>query len=78
MSDPTANPNEAPIEEELYKKREKIYPREVHGVFAALRITAMLALLGIFYGLAWINWDGQQAVLFDLPAVKFHIFVLTL
>lgn len=77
MSQPAANNNEAPIEQDLYKKREKIYPREVHGIFAALRLLAMAALLGIYYGLPWINWDGHQAVLFDLPARKFHIFGLT-
>ena len=72
-----ASANEAPVEQELYKKRQKIYPREVHGIFALLRNLAMLALLGLFYGLCWIQWDGHQAVLFDLPARKFYIFGLT-
>ena len=66
------------VEVELYKKRQKIYPREVHGIFAKMRNLAMVALLGIFYGLPWLNWDGHQAILFDLPARKFHIFGLTL
>ena len=35
-------------------------------------------LLGLFYGVAWLQWDGHQALLFDLPARKFHIFGLTL
>jgi cytochrome c oxidase accessory protein FixG len=35
-------------------------------------------LLGIYYVLPWIRWEGRQAVLFDLPARKFHIFALTL
>ena len=26
----------------------------------------------------WLQWDGHQALLFDLPARKFHIFGLTL
>lgn len=78
MSEPASNQNDASIEQDLYKKREKLYTREVHGVFAALRLAAMAALLGIYYGLPWINWNGQQAVLFDLPARKFHIFGLTL
>ena len=69
-----ASANEAPVEQELYKKRQKIYPREVHGIFALLRNLAMVALLGLFYGLCWIQWDGHQAVLFDLPARKFYIF----
>ena len=33
-------------------------------------------LLGLFYVLPWMQWDGRQAVLFDLPARKFHIFGL--
>ena len=33
---------------------------------------------GLFYGVAWLQWNGQQALLFDLPARKFHIFGLTL
>ncbi len=77
MSQTAAKANQAPIEQELYKKREKIYPREVHGVFAALRLLAMGALLGLYYGVPWINWDGHQAILFDLPARKFYIFSLT-
>ncbi|MEJ2646137.1 MAG: cytochrome c oxidase accessory protein CcoG [Gammaproteobacteria bacterium] len=65
------------VEEELYAKRQKIYPREVHGIFANLRVLGMATLLGIYYGLPWLGWDGRQAVLFDLPARKFHIFGLT-
>ncbi len=66
------------VEQSLYEKREKIYPREVHGTFAMLRVTAVLGLLGLFYVMPWVQWDGHQAVLFDLPARKFYIFWLTL
>ncbi|MFO7788500.1 MAG: 4Fe-4S binding protein, partial [Halospina sp.] len=65
------------LETEIYAKHQKIYPRQVHGLFAKLRVTAMLALLGIYYGLPWVQWEGRQAVLFDLPERKFHIFGLT-
>jgi len=65
------------IEQVLFAKREKIFPREVHGVFAALRIASVLLLLGIFYGLPWLNWDGRQSILLDLPARKFYVFGLT-
>ena len=58
----------------LYKKREKIYPREVKGTFAFLRNLAMIVLLGLYYVVAWIQWDGHQILLFDLPARKFYIF----
>jgi cytochrome c oxidase accessory protein FixG len=64
------------VEQSLYAKRQKIYPREVHGLFAALRTSGVLALLGIYYALPWMMWDGHQAVLFDLPARKFYIFGL--
>ena len=65
------------VEQELYAKRQKVYPREVHGLFAGLRVTAVLVLLGLFYGVCWLRWDGQQLVLFDLPARQFHVFGIT-
>ena len=71
-----AAPVEA-IERSLYEKRQKIYPREVHGAFALLRTTAVFALLGLFFILPWLQLDGRQLVLFDLPARKFYIFWLT-
>ena len=37
----------------------------------------MAVLLGLYYGVAWLSWDGRQAVLLDLPARKFYIFGLT-
>ena len=64
------------VEQSLYAKRQKIYPREVHGIFAALRTSGVLALLGIYYILPWLHWEGHQAVLFDLPARKFYILGL--
>ncbi len=74
----TAKTTAAPtVEQSLYEKRQKIYPREVHGTFAALRVTAVSVLLGLFYGVCWLRWDGHQAVLFDLPARKFYVFGLT-
>jgi cytochrome c oxidase accessory protein FixG len=60
----------------LYAARRKIHAREVTGRYERLRIIAMGALLGLFYGLPWVTWRGHQAVLFDLPARKFHIFGL--
>lgn len=66
-----------PSQDELYKKREKIYPREVHGIFALLRNLTMVTLLGLYYGLPWINWDNHQSILFDLPERKFYVFGFT-
>ena len=71
-------PVQQDIEEFLYEKRRKIYPREVHGLFARLRVASVLTLLGLFYCVVWLQWDGRQAVLWDLPARKFYVFGLVL
>jgi len=75
---PVKQPAEDEVQRSLYAKREKIFPREVHGLFANLRVTGILVLLGIFYITPLLRWDGHQAVLLDLPARKFYIFGLTL
>ncbi len=69
-------PEPVAAEPALYASRPKAYPREIAGRFQRLRKLAVLALLGLFYGLPWLNWDGRQAVLFDLPARQFHVFGL--
>ena len=61
------------IDQELYQKRQKIYPRQVHGLFARLRISGISSLLGFYYIIPWLMWDGRQAILFDLPERKFYI-----
>jgi cytochrome c oxidase accessory protein FixG len=64
--------------QEFYAAHQKIYPREVEGRFARLRLLSFIVLLGIYYALPLLRWDDRQAVLFDLPARKFYIFGLTL
>jgi polyferredoxin len=61
----------------LYAAQPKVYPREIDGRFARLRLAAVFVLLGLFYVVPWLRWDGHQAVLFDLPARKFHVLGLT-
>ncbi len=61
----------------FYVKHKKVYPREVHGLFATLRVTGVLVLLGAYYLVPWLRWEGKQAVLFDLPHRRFYIFDLT-
>ena len=48
------------LEASLYEKHQKIYPREVHGWFATMRVTGAVGLLGLFYGVCWLNW-GRSA-----------------
>lgn len=62
----------------LYIKPAKIHPKSVGGIFARLRNLSALLLLGWYYGIPWINWQGRQAILFDLPHRKFHLFGITL
>ena len=62
----------------LYEAHHKVYPREVSGRFARLRVLSFIVLLGIYYGLPLVQWGDRQAVLFDLPARKFYLFGLTL
>ena len=65
------------LPEEIYAKHKKIYPRKVSGIFATLRTLGVAVLLGLYYIVPWLRWDGHQAVLFDLPARKFYILGLT-
>jgi cytochrome c oxidase accessory protein FixG len=66
------------VEEALYEVRKKIYPRAVSGIYARWRWSIMLLTQVVFYGLPWLNWNGRQAVLFDLGSRKFYIFGLVL
>jgi cytochrome c oxidase accessory protein FixG len=67
----------APEEEQsLYEVRRKIYPRAVHGWFARWRWALVIATQLAFYGTAWLDWNGRQAVLFDLASRKFYVFGL--
>jgi cytochrome c oxidase accessory protein FixG len=61
-----------------YVAQQKIYPREVAGRYARLRVLSAWLLLGLFYAVPWLPWGDRQAVLFDLPARKFYIFDLVL
>lgn len=74
---PAPLPDKSPAAENMYAARQKIHPREMPGRFQTLRKLAVFALLGLYYILPWANWNGRQAVLFDLPARKFHIFGAT-
>ncbi len=65
------------VAQSLYAKREKIYPREVHGLFARLRTWVSWVCWVFTTSLHGCAGTGHQAVLLDLPARKFHIFAFT-
>jgi cytochrome c oxidase accessory protein FixG len=69
-------PKEAVIK--MYASREEIYPREVKGRYATLRWVCVWLTQLFFYGLPWLQWNGRQAVLFDLGARKFYLLGLVL
>jgi len=66
------------VQEALYAKRVRVFPREVHGVLANWRVAMVFVTLGVYYLLPWIEWGaGRQAFLIDLPNRKFHLFPWT-
>jgi cytochrome c oxidase accessory protein FixG len=55
----------------------KIQPRSFSGFYRRVRITGGLVLFALYFGVAWLDWGGRQAVLWDLSEKKFHIFSAT-
>ena len=72
MNDP------APQVIKMYAAREEIYPRETTGRYARLRWLCLWLTQLAFYCTPWMQWNGRQALLFDLAARKFYIFGLVL
>ncbi|MES1201457.1 MAG: cytochrome c oxidase accessory protein CcoG [Pseudomonadota bacterium] len=67
----------------LYKKREPIHPKLVHGRFRSLKWVAMIVLLGIYYITPWIRFDRgpfrpDQAVMVDFEHRRFYFFFIEL
>jgi cytochrome c oxidase accessory protein FixG len=62
----------------LYRAEKKIHPREIRGRFTTWRWATVAATQLAFYGLPWLEWNGRQALLFDLAARRFYIFGLVL
>lgn len=62
---------------DLYVAREKIYIRRIKGFYRNLRVYGGAFLFMLYFGTLWLDWDGRQAVLFDLPSRQFHVFGIT-
>lgn len=58
----------------LYAEREHIYVKFYKGIFKNLRIISSAVMLLAFYGASWLQYDGRQAIHFDLPGRQFHVF----
>lgn len=65
----------------LYAKREQVYPKLVHGTFRNLKWLAMIVLLAIYYVTPWLRWNRgdsapDQAVLIDFENARFYFFMI--
>ncbi|UTW45341.1 cytochrome c oxidase accessory protein CcoG [bacterium SCSIO 12696] len=60
----------------LYQSADKIYTRRVKGFFSSVQRWSWLPLLGAYFLLPWIQYDGRQIVWFDLAERKFYVFSL--
>ncbi|CAM4009524.1 Protein RdxA [Pseudomonas reidholzensis] len=54
-----------------------VHTRSFKGLYRNLRIGFVGVLFVLFFGTAWLNWNGRQAVLWDLSESKFHVFATT-
>ena len=59
---------------QLYQSEQKIYPRDVFGIYAKFRWLFVWITQIIFYGTPWVSWGGRQAILFDIEHRRFYLF----
>lgn len=63
---------------EQYHPRDQIYVRKVTGFFQQLRQKMNFVFLTVFAIIPWFNFNGHQAVLFDIVDQRFYLWGLTL
>ncbi len=82
----TSNQNKARYSDDIYEEaanwhvntgEEKIYPKKASGKWRRLKWITHSIWLILFIG-PYLRWNGQQAILFDIPNRQFHIFGLTI
>jgi len=56
---------------------ETIHPKRMPGTFRRIKWASMTIWLAFFLG-PYLRWNGQQAILFDIPGRQFHIFNITI
>lgn len=60
----------------LYRSENKVYARSVAGFYNNWRWVMVWVTQLFFYGVPWLQWDGRQAMLFDLDGMRFYVFGL--
>jgi len=63
---------------DLTAARSKVYPKHIQGRFRNLRNIFSFGLQALLFLIPWIQWNGRQAVLADLPGRKLFLFGLVL
>jgi len=61
-----------------YQPRDQIYVRKVSGFFQKLRRKMNFFFLALFAVLPWLQFNGHQAILFDIAEQRFTLWGLTL
>lgn len=61
----------------LYDSTGRVYTRKISGFFQSIRRYTGLPLIVGFLLMPWFIIDGRPAMMFDLPARKFHILWMT-
>ncbi|MCJ8311822.1 MAG: cytochrome c oxidase accessory protein CcoG [Saccharospirillaceae bacterium] len=64
-------------EYDLYVSSEKIHIRRIKGLFRNLRFFGGIFLFAVFFGFVWLNYNGAQAIVWDIPKREFSIFWIT-
>lgn len=85
---PVSNTNKIPVKNvkihpakntsERYKPGDQIYVRKNSGFFQKLRQRMNLVYFAFFALLPWLQYNGHQAVLFDISEQRFTLWSLTL
>jgi cytochrome c oxidase accessory protein FixG len=58
--------------------RQKVHPRHQPGRWRSLRTVISVTLQLVLFALPWLQWQGRQALLLDLPGRKIFLFGLVL
>lgn len=58
-------------------KLDKAYPKHQLGRFKSIKNATSIILQIVLFVTPWINWNGRQMILVDLPGRKLHLFGLT-
>ncbi|WP_369059426.1 cytochrome c oxidase accessory protein CcoG [Caulobacter sp. 73W] len=72
-----------PVAGQLYKPRQQIYPKLVHGRWRTVKWALLIFTLAIYYITPWIRWTRpgdlpDQAVLVDFTGRRFYFFDIQL